>query len=100
VEVVQLTRGIQAFAPLPAIWLRHSNRIPEQSREGEAMATKFTVPHPSGGGTSQIEVEQTLEEVVDEVNEAVRIGEKFVTFTEGGKDRAFIAAAIENIRED
>jgi hypothetical protein len=73
--------------------------MPEQSIEGEAMATKFTVPHPSGGGTTQIEVEQNLEEVVEEVNEALRIGEKFVTFTSDGKDRAFIAADIDNIRE-
>jgi hypothetical protein len=64
------------------------------------MATKLTVPHPGGSGTTQVEVEQGLEEVVDEVNEAVRVGEKFVTFTVEGKDRAFIAADIDNIREE
>jgi hypothetical protein len=74
-------------------------RIAEQSSKGRVMATKFTVPHPNGVGTTQVEVEQNLEEVVDEVNEALRIGEKFVTFTSESKNRAFIAAGIDNIRE-
>jgi hypothetical protein len=65
------------------------------------MTTKLTIPHPGGGGAmQQIEVEQRLEEVVEEVNEALRVGEKFVTFTVDGKDQAFIAADIDNIREE
>lgn len=63
------------------------------------MSTKLTIPHPSGLGAVPVEVEQSLEEVVEEVNQALRIGEKFVTFTVGGKDQAFIASEIDNIRE-
>ena len=64
------------------------------------MPTKLTIPHPGGSGTIPVEVEQSLEVVVEEVNEALRIGEKFVTFTVGGKDQAFVASDIENIREE
>lgn len=65
------------------------------------MATKFTYPHPSGGGDMVEEVDDGLGVVTEAVNVALQTKEKFVVFAlAGGGKRAFIAADISAIWEE
>jgi len=73
--------------------------MPEQSSEGKAMATRILAPHPNGDQAAPWDIDEDFETVTEKVNDAVRIGEKFVPLKTEGKDRAFVATDISSIME-
>lgn len=73
--------------------------MPEQSSERETMATRVLAPHPNGIPNHAWDVDEDFQEVTEKVNDAIRIGEKFVPLKVEGKDRAFVATEITSIME-
>ncbi len=63
------------------------------------MATRILAPHPNGDPAAPWDIDEDFETVTEKVNDAVRIGEKFVPLKVEGKDRAFIATEISSIME-
>ena len=71
----------------------------EQSTEGKAMATKIRVSR--GNSTGDWNVKGEPKELSKLVNDALKKGDKFVTFThESGKARSVIAERILLIWEE
>ncbi|HEV7615418.1 MAG TPA: hypothetical protein VGO36_04240 [Solirubrobacterales bacterium] len=63
------------------------------------MATRVLAPHPGGAPDHPWEIEEEFSEVTEKVNEAVRIGQKFVALKTEGKARGFVAAEVRQIIE-
>ncbi len=63
------------------------------------MATRILAPHPNGDDAAPWDVDEDVRAVTQKVNEAIQIGEKFVTLKVEGKDRSFVAKEISSIFE-
>jgi hypothetical protein len=64
------------------------------------VATTILAPHPNGDPAAPWSVDENVETVTEKVNEALQVGEKFVTVKVDGKDRSFVAAEIRSIFEE
>jgi hypothetical protein len=100
VEIAQFVLQVaQTVAVLLSCLSERRHRMPEQSSEGKPMATRILAPHPNGTKDHPWDVEEDFQDVTEKVNEAIRIGEKFVALKVEGKDRAFVATEISSIFE-
>ena len=63
------------------------------------MATRILAPHPNGDPQAPWDVDEDFETVTEKVNDAIRVGEKFIALKVDGKDRAFVAKEIASIFE-
>ncbi len=64
------------------------------------MATTILALHPNGDPAARWSVDEDVETATEKVNEALQVGEKFVTLKIEGKDRSFVAADIRSIFEE
>jgi hypothetical protein len=91
--------GLQAFLTAMSLYGLRDRRIAEQSSERKAMATRILAPHPNGTQGHPWDIDEDFQEVTEKVNEAIRIGEKFVALKTEGKARGFVATEITQIIE-
>jgi hypothetical protein len=99
VEIVQLALQVaQTIAALLSLAGR-GRRMPEQSNERKAMATRILAPHPNGTEEHPWDIDEDFQTVTKKVNEAINVSEKFVALKVEGKDRAFVATEISSIME-
>jgi hypothetical protein len=99
VEIIQLVLQVaQTIAALLSLNGR-GRRMPEQSNEGKAMATKVKV---LDRGSSEVhDVEGKPDGLSALVNEAIKASDKFVTFSiPGGKKLSVIAESVTAIWEE
>jgi hypothetical protein len=102
VEIIQLAlQVVQAIAALLPWLPGRGHRMPEQSRRGDAMATKLTAKNPGNSGVSEYEMQGNLASVTQSVNRALKSDTKFVPLKlADGKNQAFIAADVIAIWEE